>query len=172
MALRSKAGTAGASPALWVLTIVLAVALAAGVGAVIWFGQDWYQHREQEGRRAAAAAAAQRTVVNFISISADSVDKDLQNILAGATGDFKDEFSATMQQVRTTVLENKVSSVGKLKRIGITECDSDSAVVLLAVDATVKNVRAPQGRLSHYRFQVDMAHEGGKWLVARLQFVG
>lgn len=173
MALRSKFAAAWASPVSWVIVNgLLIAALVVGVGYARSYGERWFQHRDQETARAAAVAAAQRTVINFISISADSVDKDLQNILAGATGDFKDEFSRTMQQVRTTVLENKVSSVGALKRVGVTECDRDSAIVLLAVDATVKNVRAPQGRLSHYRFQVDMAYEGGKWLVARLQFVG
>ena len=49
-----------------------------------------------------------------------------------------------------------------------------SAVVLVAVDATVKNVKAPDGRTSHYRIQVDVARDAdsGTWRVAKLQFVG
>jgi Mce-associated membrane protein len=46
--------------------------------------------------------------------------------------------------------------------------------VLVAVDATVKNTKTPAGRASHYRIQVDLDHDAGsgRWLVARLQFVG
>jgi Mce-associated membrane protein len=49
-----------------------------------------------------------------------------------------------------------------------------SAVVLVAVDATVKNTKTPAGRASHYRIQVDVDRDpgSGRWLVARLQFVG
>ena len=48
------------------------------------------------------------------------------------------------------------------------------SAVLVAVDATVRNVKAPDGRPSHYRIQVDVARDpdSGAWLVSRLQFVG
>jgi Mce-associated membrane protein len=38
----------------------------------------------------------------------------------------------------------------------------------------VKNVKAPDGRASHYRIQVDVTRDGksGAWLVSKLQFVG
>ena len=57
-------------------------------------------------------------------------------------------------------------------RAGLVSGDSDSAVVLVAVDATVSNVKAPQGRPAHYRIKVDLAKEEGRWLVSKLEFVG
>jgi Mce-associated membrane protein len=38
----------------------------------------------------------------------------------------------------------------------------------------VKNTKVPDGRVSHYRIQVDVARDpaSGHWLVSRLQFVG
>ena len=112
--------------------------------------------------------------MNFVSISASTVDTDLQRIVAGATGDFRDEFTRGMSQVRTAVVENNVESRGTILRSGLVSGDLDSAVVLVAIDATVKNVRSPDGRRSHYRIQVDMSRDkrSGKWLVAKLQFVG
>jgi len=74
--------------------------------------------------------------------------------------------------VRAAVVENKVSSTGTILRAAIVSADLDSAVVLVAMDASVKNVGAPEGRLSHYRIQVDVVLDGGRWLVSRLQFVG
>src|SRR6266511_1600905 len=112
--------------------------------------------------------------LNFVSISASTVDRDLERIVAGATGEFKDEFTRGMPQVRAAVVENNVESRGTVLRAGLVSADRNSAVALVAIDATVKNARAPDGRLSHYRIQVDLAKDAqsGAWQIARLQFVG
>jgi Mce-associated membrane protein len=160
-------------PASWrpvALVVALVVALA-GVGVT---GTRWYGQQRLDAAHQAALAAAKQTTVDFVTISADTVDRDLQRISAGATGDFKDEFTRGMQQVRTAVVENKVSATGSVLRAGLVSGDLDSAVVLVAIDASVKNTGAPEGRISHYRIQVDLALDpnAGRWLIARLQFVG
>lgn len=157
-----------------IVAAVVVVLLVAALAALAVTGQRWYGQRQLEAARQAALAAAKQTTVDFVSIGATTVDRDLQRIAAGATGDFKDEFTRGMPQVRTAVVENGVESRGTVLRAGMVSGDRDSAVVLVAVDATVKNVRAPEGRLSHYRIQVDLALDrgSGRWLVSRLQFVG
>jgi len=102
------------------------------------------------------------------------VDGDLRRIVAGAVGDFKDEFLRGQDQVRAAVVENKVESHGTVLRAALVSGDLRSAVVLVAIDATVRNVNAPDGRPSHYRIQVEMIRDrsSGNWLVSRLQFVG
>jgi Mce-associated membrane protein len=154
--------------------IVAILLLGAAVVALAVTGQRWYQQQRLDSARQEALAAAKQTTVDFVSISAATVDKDLQRITAGATGDFKDEFTKGVTQVRTAVVENKVSSTGTVLRAALVSSDLDSAVVLVAVDASVKNKGAPDGRISHYRIQVDMALDpsSGRWLVSRLQFVG
>jgi Mce-associated membrane protein len=150
--------------------MVLALMLAAGAYA----GHAWWQAREVEAAHSEAIAAARQLATNFVSISAASVDADLARIAAGATGEFGEEFGRGMPGVRQAVLENKVESAGTVLRAGLVSGDADSAVVLVAIDATVKNVKAPDGRISHYRIQLDLALDtaSGKWLVAKLQFVG
>jgi Mce-associated membrane protein len=70
-------------------------------------------------------------------------------------------------------VENNVDSHGTVLRAALVSGDSKHAVVLVAVDATVKNAKAPEGRQSHYRIQVELNRSGsGRWLVSRLQFVG
>jgi Mce-associated membrane protein len=154
--------------------IVAILLLAAAVVALVVTGQRWYQQQRLDSARQEALAAAKQTTVDFVSISAATVDKDLQRITAGATGDFKGEFTKGVTQVRTAVVENQVSSTGTVLRAALVSSDLDSAVVLVAVDASVKNKGAPDGRISHYRIQVDMALDpsSGRWLVSRLQFVG
>ncbi|HEX6498672.1 MAG TPA: hypothetical protein VF054_06520 [Micromonosporaceae bacterium] len=157
-----------------VLSVVLVVALLAGVVATVVFGARWYRQRQIDEAHDQALAAARQECVNFVSISASSVDSDLQRILSGATGQFKDEFTRSMPQVRSAVMENNVESKGSALAAALVTGDRDSATVLVAVDATVKNTHAEDGRLSHYRIQVDLARDSrsGKWLVSKLQFVG
>lgn len=158
----------------WRQVVALAAVLVVALSALVWAGLRWYDGNRLAGAHQAALAAAKQTTVDFVSISASSVDGDLQRIGAGATGDFKDEFTRGMPQVRQAVVENRVESIGQVLRAGLVSGDLDSAVVLVAIDASVKNVAAPDGRLSHYRIQVDLAldPDSGRWLVSRLQFVG
>ncbi|MEV4656895.1 hypothetical protein [Micromonospora sp. NPDC049301] len=156
------------------LVILLVAVLAATVAAGGVTGHRWYVDRATAQARQQALAAAKQASVNFVSVSAASVDRDIQRITAGATGDFKDEFTRGQSQVRAAVVENKVDSRGTVLRAGLVSGDRRRAVVLVAVDATVKNVKAPEGRPSHYRIQLDIVHDtaSGRWLVSRLQFVG
>jgi Mce-associated membrane protein len=105
-------------------------------------------------------------------VSAGSVDRDLQRIVAGSTGDFRDEFTRGQSQVRAAIVENNVDSRGTVLRAALVSGDRRHAVVLVAIDATVRNTKAPDGRQSHYRIQVELNHTDGRWLVSRLQFVG
>jgi Mce-associated membrane protein len=157
----------------WVTVAVIVVALAAVVAAVV-LGMRWNDDRTLNQAHERALAAAKQTTVNFVSVSAATVDRDLQRILDGATGDFRDEFTRGQSQVRSAVVENKVDSHGTVLRSALVSGDRHSAVVLVAIDATVKNVKTPDGRASHYRIQVDVSRDpdSGKWLVSKLQFVG
>ncbi|MBO0869754.1 MAG: hypothetical protein J2P15_14435, partial [Micromonosporaceae bacterium] len=150
------------------LVLLLAALATAGLA-----GKAWWDQRALDVARQQALAAARQACVNFVSISASTVDRDLSRISDGATGDFKDQLAADSAQIRAAVLENKVDSRGTALRAAVVSVTRSSAVVLVAVDATVKNTKAPSGRLSHYRIQVNLARDGsGRWLVSQLQFVG
>lgn len=154
-------------------TVILLAALCLSLAAGIVFGSRWYGDRQLDRAHQQAVAAAKQTTVDFVSVSAGSVDRDLQRIVAGSTGDFRDEFTRGQSQVRAAVIENNVDSRGTVLRAALLSGDRRHAVVLVAVDATVKNAKAPDGRQSHYRIQVELNRSGsGRWLVSRLQFVG
>lgn len=146
--------------------------LALAVAAAGWSGWRLYATHVVERDHAAAVAAARQFTMDFVSISAETVDSDIQRVTSGATGDFAGEYTRGKTQVRAAVVENGVQSQGTVVRAGLVSGDADSAVVLVAVDATVKNVKAPQGRPAHYRIKVDLVKEEGRWLVSKLEFVG
>jgi Mce-associated membrane protein len=153
---------------IWAAVLVIAIA-AAG-----YAGYTWRTAHGRDAARVEALAAARQFAVDFVSINAATVDQDLARVAVGATGDFGDEFQRGMPTVRTSVLDNKVEAAGTVLRAALVSADADSAVALVAVDATIKNAKAPDGRTSHYRIQLDLVRpEGGdRWLVSRLQFVG
>jgi Mce-associated membrane protein len=151
--------------------LVLGV-LALALVAAGWSGWQLYKRMVMERDHAAAVAAARQFTIDFVSISASTVDSDIQRVTSAATGDFAGEYTRGKTQVRAAVVENDVQSQGNVLRAGLVSGDSDSAVVLVAVDATVKNVKAPQGRPAHYRIKVDLVKEEGRWLVSKLEFVG
>jgi Mce-associated membrane protein len=152
----------------WVASIVVVCAL----GTAAMQGWQYNDQRRLEEARQQALAAARQTTVNFVTISAATVDRDLHRVADGATGDFKDEFTQAMPQVRAAVVENKVDSRGTVLRAAVVSSDRSSAVVLVAVDATVRNINAPTGHLAHYRIRVNLAMVNGVWLVSTLEFVG
>jgi Mce-associated membrane protein len=152
----------------WAAAVLIVCALMAAAVQ----GWQWDQQRRLDTARQQALAAARQTTVNFVTINAATVDRDLQRVADGATGDFKDEFTRSMPQVRAAVVENKVDSQGTVLRAAVVSADRSSAVVLVAVDATVRNVNAPDGRVAHYRIRVNLAMVGNAWLVSTLEFVG
>jgi Mce-associated membrane protein len=153
-------------------TAALLLVLCAALAAAGFHGARWYGDRQTDRANHQAVAAAKQTCVDFVSVSAASVDRDLQRILAGTTGDFRDEFSRGQSQVRAAVVENNVQSQGTVLRAALLAGDRRRATVLVAIDATVRNTNAPDGRRSHYRIQVELVRTDGRWLVSRLQFVG
>jgi Mce-associated membrane protein len=155
-------------------TALLVVVMCAALAGAVVFGSRWYGDRTLDRAHQQALAAAKQATVNFVSVSASSVDRDLQRIVDGATGDFQDEFTRGRPQVRATIVENKVESRGTVLRAALVSGGRNAAVVLVAIDATVRNSKSPEGRASHYRIQVAVAHDAGtgRWLVSRLQFVG
>jgi Mce-associated membrane protein len=153
-------------------TAALLLVLFAALAAAAYFGLGWYVDRQTHRAQQQAVAAAKQACVDFVSVSAASVDRDLQRILAGTTGDVRDEFSRGRSQVRAAVVENNVESRGTVLRAALLSGDRRQATVLVAIDASVRNTNAPEGRRSHYRIQVGLTRPGDRWLVSRLQFVG
>jgi Mce-associated membrane protein len=149
--------------------LALVVALLAGTVA-LGFGA-WQRHQDQSARDGAVQAARQ-TVLNFVSISASTIDRDLERVSSGATGEFAEQFDGGKPRVKEVVVDAKVRSTGRVLESAVVSSDRDSAAVLVVVDGTVINTNAPKGQLRHYRIRVDMAKENDAWRVAKLTFVG
>ena len=171
---RARSSGRATSRAWTVVNAALAVLLVAATAGAIVMTSRWQDQRRVEGYRQEALADAKQAAVNFVSISVSTVDADMQRIIDGSTGDFKDQYVSNKSTFRDQIVANNSSSTGTVLRAAILSSDSDSAVVLVALDATIKNSGAPDGHLSHYRMQLNMARDTGtgRWLVSQLDFVG
>jgi Mce-associated membrane protein len=93
-------------------------------------------------------------------------------VLAGATGDFKQQFSDETQTLKSLVTTNKAVSSGQVLQAGVVTATATNARVLVVADGTVANTAAPSGQVRNYRLQMDLVDQGGTWLTSDIEFVG
>ncbi|WP_246593931.1 hypothetical protein [Streptomyces auratus] len=155
-----------------VLPVVLAGVLAVLVVLSGFCGVRLYQQHGEEQRNQDILAAARQSAVNFTSLDYRHYDRDSKNVLKGATGDFKKQFTTQTKELTKLVTDNKSVSEGHVLEAGIAKAGATSAQVLVVADSKVTNLAAPQGQARNYRLQLDLVLEGGRWLTSNLEFVG
>ncbi len=152
----------------WSLAVVVVV-LAAAIGVLGW---QVRASQEVGARHEAILSAASQEAVNFTTLDYRHLDADLAQVMAGATGTFRSEFQAKLDQLKSLITTNKAVSTGRVLEAGIVSDSPTAARVLLAVDSTVNNSAEPNGSQRHYRIQLDLVRVDGRWLTSNLQFVG
>jgi Mce-associated membrane protein len=149
-----------------VVATVLTTAVAGRLGFAL------HDRHATEQQRQDVLAAARQSALNFTSLDYRHYDRDSGNVLKGATGDFKKQFTAQTAQLTKLVAENKSVSEGQVLDAGIVRSDARSARVLVVADSKVTNTAVPQGEARTYRLQLDLVHRGGRWLTSDVEFVG
>ncbi|MGW0369111.1 hypothetical protein ACWDZW_09370 [Streptomyces coeruleorubidus] len=155
-----------------VLTAGLVAATVSTTALTLWLAFGLHQQREADQRRQGILAAARQSALNFTSLDYRHYDRDSANVLAGATGEFKKQFTAQTDQLTKLVAQNKSVSEGQVLEAGIVRSDEDSARVLVVADSKVTNTAAPEGEARTYRLQLDLVHKDGRWLTSDVEFVG
>jgi Mce-associated membrane protein len=181
--LRTFARAADASRRLWqgavgssrygrALTAGLAVAVVLLLATSGYLAVQTYQRGQEEQRRQDILAAARQTAVNFTSLDYRRYAQDSQNVLKGATGDFKRQFKGQTSQLTKLVAANKSVSQGRVIEAGIARAGEHSARVLVVADSKVTNAAVKKGQVRNYRLQLDLVLEHGRWMTSDVEFVG
>ncbi|HWD81989.1 MAG TPA: hypothetical protein VG497_23995 [Kribbella sp.] len=152
----------------WALSVLLVVALAGLTLSVVALRKQRADDAERDG----AMKAARQLALDFTTYDYQTSDADFQRVLDDSTGQFKQEFQAGIDAVRTEVVQNKATSKGDVKEAGVVSNDKDSAQVLVIVNAVVTNTASTTGTERRYRIKLDMVREKDRWLTADLQVVG
>jgi Mce-associated membrane protein len=114
------------------------------------------------------AASAEATAM--INISYSDVQSAIDKVLAGATGDFKDQYTAATDALIKLFQDNQSVRKGQVLWAGVVAQDPDSATVILATTGTVATKKSPE-KAENYRIQMQLVSEKGRWLTSDLQFV-
>ncbi|MER7377127.1 hypothetical protein [Streptomyces lanatus] len=154
------------------LPVGLATATVVTTALTIWLTLGLLEQCEADRHRQDILAAARQSALNFTSLDYRHYDRDSANVLSGATGDFKKQFTAQTEQLTELVRQNKSVSEGQVLEAGIVRSDANSARVLVVADSKVTNTAVPQGEARTYRLQLDLVHRDGRWLTSDVEFVG
>jgi Mce-associated membrane protein len=103
------------------------------------------------------------------SIDSDRVDENFDQVLDGATGEFKDMYSQSSTQLRQLLIDNKASAHGVVVDSAVQSATPDRAVVLLFVDQSVSNDTLPDPRVDRSRIKMTMEYVDGRWRAAKVE---
>ena len=152
----------------WALSVLLVLALAGATLSVVALRKQQATDAQRDG----ALKAARQLALDFTTYDYKTWDADAKRVLDDSTGQFKQEFQAGTDSVKTEVVANKATSKGDVKEAGVVSNDKDSAQVVVIVNALVTNTASTQGVERRYRIKLDMVRDSDRWLTADLQTVG
>ncbi|SON61637.1 hypothetical protein MSIMFI_03153 [Mycobacterium simulans] len=163
------AGRAARLKTRWLGAIAAAVVLAvAGLG----FG-GWVLFQEHQRNEAAeeALAAARNYIVKLTNVDSDAVDAKSGDILDGSTGEFKDSYGKSRQQLRQMLVDNQVHTRGSIVEAAVKSATPNKVVVLMFVDESISNRNSPRSQIDHSRIKLTMVKRDGRWVARKVQLV-
>ena len=162
------AGVARRSRLPQLLLGLLVIALATA-SLLLWAGSR--SANAAAATRADVLAAARQEAVNLTSQDYRTVDADLRRMADGATGQLRDDLDQRSTAAKQVVVKNRAVARGVAVEAGLVVLHDGSATALVAVDSTV-TTGGTASASRRYRFQLDLARVGGRWLVSNLTAVG
>lgn len=148
----------------WIGAAVLAGTLAgAGVEGWLLFAQH------QRGAAAAAALdAAEKYTLTLTSVEQGSIDQNFADVLDGATGEFKEQYAKSSEQLRQLLIANKAAAHGTVIDAAVKSATRTRVEVLLFVDQAVSNKSVTDPQIDRSRIVMTMEKVDGRWLAAKV----
>ncbi|MGV0872141.1 DUF3329 domain-containing protein [Mycolicibacterium sp. XJ879] len=152
-----------------VLRGAVAAAFVVVLAAAGYLGWQLWQERQvaQAGQEARQAATDYAQVLT--SIDSAKVDENFDAVLDGATGEFKDMYSQSSEQLRQLLIDNKASAHGVVLESAVQSATKDKAVILLFVDQSVTNTNVPDPRIDRSRIKMTMEYVDGRWRASKVE---
>lgn len=153
----------------WLTVLVIAVVVAA-IAAVA--GGYRYSRADQGFSDAQYMRAAAERVEVLLTPDVGDNDKRGRQILAGATGDFRDEFAQSTDAYTQFVQRIGTVATGTVDGVGISSRTSERATLLVTAAISVRTGLAPgqPASVQRFRVQVDMVPDDGALKISALEF--
>jgi Mce-associated membrane protein len=148
---------------LTILMVAASLALSGVLGWLLW--QD--RQVAEAGQQAQEAAVSYAQVLT--SIDSNKVDENFQQVLDGATGEFRDMYSQSSVQLRQLLIDNKAAAHGVVVDSAVQSESRNTVVVLLFVDQSVSNTNVPDARIDRSRIKMTMELVDGRWRASKVE---
>ena len=149
---------------------VALVALLVAIGLVVT-SQDAVDDDLTTAQREVAEAARVEALA-FLTVDHTDMDPLIDAVLAGATGDFAEQYESQRDTLTSEAIRTEATSTGEVVALGVGDLDDDSATVLVAANSTVTNTSTgDKGQVRYYRLRLDLVREGERWLTSNVEFV-
>lgn len=178
---RPRRSGLGATPRLIIAcALVAAIAVAGVLGVMITAG--WVRSGGAASAEARTAAtdtvqarrevqvAVESFVNNLNSYSVADIDSYKQRLMPTMTDGFGRSFSLAVDNLVTQVKATKMTSEGNVLRTAVSGIDSGNATALVVADANVESMLGE--RIRHFRWQVSLVKQDGRWLIDNFRPVG
>jgi Mce-associated membrane protein len=140
----------------------------AALGSSGFLGWQLKEQHDTTAAGSAALAAAQSYAVTLTSIDPSSIDQNFNEVLDGATGEFKDMYNQSASQLRQVLIDNKATSNGVVVDSAIKSATTTKVEVLLFIDQTISNTANPEPRIDRSRVAMTMELVDKRWLVSKV----
>nr|WP_156618232.1 DUF3329 domain-containing protein [Mycobacterium sp. 852013-51886_SCH5428379] len=151
------------------LMVAAVVLIVGSLGTAAVLGWQLWQERQVEQAADAAQAAAVGYAQILTSIDSAKVDENFDQVLDGATGEFKDMYSQSSVELRQLLIDNKASARGVVVESAVQSATKDKVVVLLFVDQSVSNTAVPDPRIDRSRIKMTMEDVDGRWRASKVE---
>jgi Mce-associated membrane protein len=148
----------------WIgLLLLSATLIAAGC-------EGWLLLQNHRTSVAATQAldAAQAFTRGLTTIDPNRIDQNFTDVTNGATGEFKNMYTAASAQLRRALIESHASAQGTVIDAAVKSATTDKVEVLLFVDQSVRNSASPAPQLDRSRVTITMQHVDGRWLASKV----
>lgn len=127
---------------------------------------------EEQQRFGAIIKSATSVATAFVNIRFDDAQASIDQVKAGATGAFREQYEKSTGGVIEVIRRNKSVMTGEVLWAGVVVADDDSATVIVATTGTVANKQTKDKPVArNFRLQLELVKKADAWLTSDLQFV-
>ncbi|NMI00124.1 hypothetical protein [Pseudonocardia acidicola] len=144
---------------------------ASAVAAAV-LGVLLVREHDRAADRAAATATAEEVSSELLALGFQDSLAAIGRMLDRSTGPLRSQLTALSSTLTSLLQQGRVASDGRVTSSAIERIDADTAVVLVAAEALLKNTEIPNGQQRTYRIAVSLEHQGDRWLASSVDFVG
>lgn len=154
----------------WAMTLA-AVSVVALLAASVVLGWANHGYDSRDATDGKFVQSARQAVLNLTSLRADSAGKDLQQIIDGASGDFRNDLSEQRDPMAQVVRQLKINATGTIVAAGVEKKSGDEATVLVASSMTFKSADDNEPKQREFRWRVRIHDDKGTMTVTQLDLV-